>query len=167
LKDAISHRSVSPAPASRLDRFLPLGSMALFTYGTLLFPEVLRALLGRVPQSQPASAAGWRVAALENRSYPGLVEAPGEIAHGRLLTGLSGDEWRLLDNFEDRKYELRQVALLSGQNSLAYVWVDDAEACPNTWDAQSFALIHLSAYVERCAARYGRSHHPCGAVIEE
>lgn len=86
--------------------------MPLFTYGTLLFPEVLRALLGRVPQSQSASAAGWRVAALANRSYPGLVEAPGEISHGRLLTGLSSDEWRLLDNFEDRRYELRRIVAL-------------------------------------------------------
>ncbi len=167
MKDVISHRSVSPAPASRLDRFLPLGPMALFTYGTLLFPEVLRALLGRVPQSQPASAAGWRVAALENRSYPGLVEAPGVIAHGRLLTGLSGDEWRLLDNFEDCRYELRQVALLSGQDSLAYVWVDEAEACPSTWDARRFALTQLPAYVERCAARHSRSHHPHRDAIEE
>lgn len=131
--------------------------MPLFTYGTLLFPEVLHALIGRVPQSQIASVGDWRVAALKNRTYPGLVAAPGAIAHGRLLTGLSGDEWRLLDNFEDRKYELRQMTLLGGQNSLAYVWIDDAEACSNTWDFQNFALTHLPAYVERCAARHGRS----------
>jgi gamma-glutamylcyclotransferase (GGCT)/AIG2-like uncharacterized protein YtfP len=157
LKDAISHSNASPALTSRIDRFLPLESTTLFTYGTLLFPEVLRALLGRVPQSQPASTAGWRVAALENRHYPGLVATPGEIAHGRLLVGLSGDEWRLLDNFEDRRYELRRIALLDGQDSLTYVWLDDAEACPNTWDAQSFTAIHLPTYVERCAARHARS----------
>ncbi|MGH3853103.1 MAG: gamma-glutamylcyclotransferase family protein [Pseudonocardiaceae bacterium] len=155
----VSH-SVPPVPTGRLNRFLPLESTALFTYGTLLFPEVLRALLGRVPQSQPASADGWRIATLENRSYPGLVATPGEIAHGRLLIGLSGGEWHLLDNFEDRRYELRQIALLSGQDGLAYVWVDDAEACPSTWDAQSFAAIHLPTYVERCAARHTRSQAP-------
>lgn len=160
MSDAVSHCNVSPASASRLDRFLSLGSTSLFTYGTLLFPEVLRALLGRVPRSQLASAAGWRVAALKNRNYPGLVEAPGGIVQGRLLTGLSGDEWRLLDNFEDRRYELRRIVLLGGQDGLTYVWVDDAEACPNTWDTQSFALTHLSAYVERCAARHGRSQAP-------
>ncbi|MGH3718841.1 MAG: gamma-glutamylcyclotransferase family protein [Pseudonocardiaceae bacterium] len=147
---------MSPAPAGRLDRFLPLGSTSLFTYGTLLFPEVLRALLGRVPQSQPVSATGWRVAALENRSYPGLVAARGEIAHGRLLIGLSGDEWHLLDDFEDRRYELRRIALSGGRDGLTYVWVDDAEACPNAWDAQSFVLTYLPAYVERCAARHTR-----------
>ncbi|MGH3720614.1 MAG: gamma-glutamylcyclotransferase family protein [Pseudonocardiaceae bacterium] len=134
--------------------------MPLFTYGTLLFPEVLRALLGRVPQSQPASADGWRVATLENRSYPGLVAIPGETVHGRLLIGLSGDEWSLLDDFEDRRYELRRIALLDRQDGLTYVWVNDSEACPNTWDAQSFALTYLPAYVERCAARHSRSQAP-------
>lgn len=129
--------------------------MSLFTYGTLLFPEVLRALIGRVPQSQAASVTGWRVAALKNRTYPGLVAAPDGIAHGRLLTGLSGHEWRLLDNFEDRKYEVRKMKLSGGQNSLAYVWVDDAETCSNAWDLQAFALTHLGSYVERCAARRG------------
>jgi len=155
LNDATSSRGASSTPTtSRLDRFASLGVMPLFTYGTLLFPEVLRALIGRAPQSRIASAEGWRVAALKNRTYPGLVAAPGEIAHGRLLTGLSADEWRLLDNFEDRRYELRQMTLLGGQSSLAYVWVDDAETCSNTWDVQSFALNHLPAYVERCAARH-------------
>ncbi|MGH3773742.1 MAG: gamma-glutamylcyclotransferase family protein [Pseudonocardiaceae bacterium] len=156
----ISDGDISPAPANRLDRFLPLESKALFTYGTLLFPEVLHALLDRAPQSQPASADGWRVAALENRSYPGLVVTPGEIAHGRLLLGLSDDEWLLLDDFEDHRYELRRIALLDGRDSLTYAWVNDAEACPNTWDAQSFALTYLPAYVERCAARHSRSQAP-------
>ena len=117
-------------------------------------------LIGRVPQSQTASVRGWRVAALKNRTYPGLVAAPGGIAHGHLLAGLSGDEWSLLDNFEDRRYELRQMTLLDGQGGLAYVayvWVDDSEACPNTWDFENFALTHLPAYVERFAARHGRS----------
>lgn len=157
MDDATSSHGVSSTPTSRVDRFLPLGSMPLFTYGTLLFSEVLRALIGRVPESQTASVGGWRVAALKNRTYPGLVAATGGIAHGRLLTGLSGDEWRLLDNFEDRRYELRQMTLLGGQDSLAYVWVDDAEACSNTWDIRNFTLTHLGAYVERCAARHGRS----------
>jgi gamma-glutamylcyclotransferase (GGCT)/AIG2-like uncharacterized protein YtfP len=157
LNDTTGSRGVSSAPTSRLDRFLSLESMSLFTYGTLLFPEVLHALIGRVPQSQISSVGGWRVAALKNRTYPGLVATPKAIAHGRLLTGLSGDEWRLLDNFEDRRYELQQMTLLDGQGGLAYVWVDDSEACANTWDFQNFALTHLPAYVERCAARHDRS----------
>jgi gamma-glutamylcyclotransferase (GGCT)/AIG2-like uncharacterized protein YtfP len=148
------HRKPPPR-TGRIDRFQRVESIPLFTYGTLLFPEVLRALMGRVPQSSTAYISGWRVVALKNRTYPGLVASPHGIAHGRLLTGLSAGEWRLLDNFEDPKYELRQVTLLSGQDSLTYVWVDDAVACSHAWDIESFTLTHLPAYVERCIARYG------------
>jgi hypothetical protein len=161
LTDTTSSCGVSSASANRIDRFLALGPIPpLFTYGTLLFPEVLRALIGRVPQNEIASVGDWRVAALKNRVYPGLVAASGEIAHGRLLTGLSSDEWRLLDNFEHPRYELRQITLLDGQNSLTYVWVDDAEVCSNSWNVDSFASTHLGAYVDRCAARRDRTQAP-------
>ncbi|WP_250292550.1 gamma-glutamylcyclotransferase, partial [Frankia sp. CiP1_Cm_nod1] len=50
-----------------------VGPSELFVYGTLCFPEVARALLGRLPCSRPAAAAGWRAAALPGRAYPGLV----------------------------------------------------------------------------------------------
>jgi hypothetical protein len=84
---------------------------------------------------------------------------PEGIAHGRLLTGLTAEEWRLLDNFENPKYDLQQMTLSSGQHGLAYVWVDNADACSDAWDIESFTLMHLSTYVARCIAR-GRGRHP-------
>jgi gamma-glutamylcyclotransferase (GGCT)/AIG2-like uncharacterized protein YtfP len=151
-----SHEGL-PTQAKRIDRFLLAESIPLFAYGTLLFPQVLRALIGRVPQSHAVCISGWRVAALKDRIYPGLVASSEGIAHGRLLVGLSADEWRLLDNFEDPKYELRQMTLSSGHDGLAYVWVDDADTCSDAWDIESFTLMHLPAYVERCVAR-GTGH---------
>lgn len=143
---------MSPTPTRRIDRFPRLESIPLLTYGTLLFPEVLRALIGRVPQNNIASVSGWRVAALKNRTYPGLVAAPGRIAHGRLLRGLSAEELRLVDNFEDPRYELRQMTLLDGQHSLTYAWVDDADACTNAWDIQGFTF-DASASLRRALRR--------------
>lgn len=156
LNDTACSTNAQSSFSRRYDSFRSLVSPSLFTYGTLLFPEVLEAIIGRVPQNQVASAAGWRVAALRNRVYPGLVEAAGEVAHGRLLTGLSDSEWRVLDGFEDPKYELRRISLTCGGAGLAYVWVDEAEACSTPWSASAFAEMHLPAYVERCAARYKR-----------
>ena len=54
-------------PSGRTDR-LSVAPEALFVYGSLLIPEVLQALLGRVPDR---TAGGWRVAALAGRRYPG------------------------------------------------------------------------------------------------
>src|SRR5215470_5909353 len=114
---------------------LPVDPQALFVYGSLLFPEVLRALLGRVPDRTAAAAAGWRVAALAGRRYPGLVPGDGQ-ASGTLITGLAPDEWRILNAFEDDLYELRRLTLTDARHGWAYVWPDDRAALTEDWDAE-------------------------------
>ncbi|WP_411150136.1 gamma-glutamylcyclotransferase family protein [Streptomyces sp. A30] len=136
-------------PSSRRAR-LPDSPGELFAYGTLQFAAVLEALLGRVPAHTPASAPGWRAAALEGRVYPGLVAAPGTAAAGLLLTDLTDQEWRLLDAFEDNRYDLREVALSTGDHGLAYIW-PDGEVRLEDWDRAEFESLHLQAYAARCA----------------
>ncbi|MDF4250539.1 gamma-glutamylcyclotransferase family protein [Streptomyces sp. WMMB303] len=106
-------------PAARHARLAPVDTAAdaLFVYGTLRFDRILTALLGRVPPGTPATAPGWRTAALAGRPYPGLVPSAGHTAAGLLLTGLSGTEWRALDDFEDDAYELRRLAAERGPGS--------------------------------------------------
>jgi gamma-glutamylcyclotransferase (GGCT)/AIG2-like uncharacterized protein YtfP len=133
---------------------------ALFVYGSLLFPDVLRAVLGRVPDRTPATAVGWRAAALRGRLYPGLV--PGDTtATGLLITGLTPDEWRVVDAFEDEAYELRRLALADGHVGWTYVWCDEAQVSPHAWDPELFARRDLSAYVQGCLAwRRGYARMP-------
>lgn len=134
----------------RLDRF-STGPKVLFCYGTLQFVDVLKALLGRIPQRTPASVPGYRAAALEGRVYPGLViHAFGGKASGVVLTDLSNEEWRILDAFEDEQYDLREVALSTGARGWAYIW-PGGEVRAEDWDADEFQARHLSAYAERCA----------------
>ncbi|MFF7705443.1 gamma-glutamylcyclotransferase family protein [Streptomyces lydicus] len=122
----------------------------LFVYGTLQFDAVLQALLGRVPKRAPASAPGWRAAALEGRVYPGLIAAPDAAAPGLLLTDLSRREWAILDAFEDDRYDLREVELTSGGRGLAYVW-PDGDVRDEDWNADQFTTRHLQEYAARCA----------------
>lgn len=122
--------------------------MDLFVYGTLLFPEVLRALLDRVPAGEPAAAPGWRVAALAGRLYPGLVPHRDGHAAGLVLTGLAEDEVRLLDAYEDTDYRLTEIALAGGRRCATYVW--RLEALPHGWSRDAFATDHLAGYVELC-----------------
>ncbi|MFD7505421.1 gamma-glutamylcyclotransferase family protein [Streptomyces sp. NPDC059850] len=123
----------------------------LFCYGTLQFDDVLEALLGRIPARTPASAPGWRAAALEGRVYPGLVvNALGGAAAGMLLTGLSDEEWAILDAFEDRRYELLEIPLANGERGWAYIW-QDGEVREEDWDAETFETQHLEEYAARCA----------------
>ncbi|MFI6578928.1 gamma-glutamylcyclotransferase family protein [Nocardiopsis sp. NPDC050513] len=123
----------------------------LFVYGTLLFPEILDALLGRVPDAEPAAAPGWRAAALPGRPFPVLV--PGtDTAQGRLVSGLSESERRIIDVYEDDWYELRPLELADGRTGWAYVAAASTAVSPEDWDADAFAAEHLAAYVEGCAA---------------
>ncbi|MCD0452383.1 gamma-glutamylcyclotransferase [Actinocorallia sp. API 0066] len=118
----------------------------LFVYGTLRFPEVLDALLGRVPPTSPASASGWRVAALPGAAYPGLVAAQG-TARGLLLHGLSAAELDVLHAYEDDDYTVETIALDGGGEAVAYVW--RREVLAHDWDPGAF---DVAAWVPGCVA---------------
>ncbi|MFJ9893590.1 gamma-glutamylcyclotransferase family protein [Streptomyces sp. NPDC091280] len=127
------------------------GPQTLFCYGTLRFTDVLKALLGRIPDRAPASALGYRAASLQGRLYPGLiVSGPGNSASGLVLTDLSSAEWLILDAFEDDQYDLREIALSTGGWGLAYVW-PGGDVRPDDWDAEEFQSQHLEEYAARCA----------------
>ncbi|MEU8898084.1 gamma-glutamylcyclotransferase family protein [Nocardia sp. NPDC048505] len=132
--------------SSRLKALTGEGDV-LFVYGTLQFPEVLTALLGRCPDRTPARLPGWRVAALPGRVYPGLVPDPGGLAEGLLLSGLDRAEWDVLDGFEDDEYDLRTVDL-AGHPAWTYVWTAAAE--PALWYSADFAATHLAAFLPHC-----------------
>jgi gamma-glutamylcyclotransferase (GGCT)/AIG2-like uncharacterized protein YtfP len=123
----------------------------LFVYGTLQFPEVLRALLGRTPDSSPITLDGWRAAALARRPYPGLVPANATVP-GILLTGLRADELAVLDEYESGPYDLRELWLTDGRAAWSYVWTDASCVLAADWSADEFAAEHLSGFVLRVSA---------------
>ncbi|MCU1644799.1 MAG: AIG2-like protein [Nocardia sp.] len=133
-------------------RRLPSGDAPLFVYGTLQFPEVLIELIGRAPQLDPAQVLGQRAAVLPDRVYPGLTSANDSVTQGFLLSGLTADEWQVLDAFEDDEYELRPIPVHAGdQDTYAwtYIWTDAVP--PGEWSAQRFAAEHLADYITRCS----------------
>ncbi|MET9283992.1 gamma-glutamylcyclotransferase family protein [Nocardia beijingensis] len=122
----------------------------LFVYGTLQFPEVLTALLGRVPSLERAELTGWRAAALPRRLYPGLVAAAQGCARGCVLSGLTASEWTILDAFEDEEYDLRQVRL-DGRNAPVWTYVWTVAADRADWERDRFAAEHLASFAARSA----------------
>jgi gamma-glutamylcyclotransferase (GGCT)/AIG2-like uncharacterized protein YtfP len=123
----------------------------LFAYGTLRFSEVLEALLGRVPEHSPAIAPGWRVAALDGRVYPVLVPGEGG-AGGILISGLTAEEWRIIDAYEDDFYALERLTLVDGRPAWAYLTRDATAALPADWSAGDFTAWHLGAFADECRA---------------
>jgi gamma-glutamylcyclotransferase (GGCT)/AIG2-like uncharacterized protein YtfP len=121
----------------------------LFVYGTLQFPDVLRVLLGRIPHGSMVALAGWRAAALAERSYPGLVPAPATV-RGQLLTGLTAGEAEILDEYESGPYDLRKLTLTDGRAAWAYVWTDASAVLAHDWSPAGFAADQLPDFVARC-----------------
>jgi gamma-glutamylcyclotransferase (GGCT)/AIG2-like uncharacterized protein YtfP len=128
---------------------VPAARGGLFAYGTLQFPEVLAALLDRVPDGVPGTAPGWRAARLRGRSYPGLAPGRGH-APGVLLTGLSELEWRILDGYEDEEYDLVAVELSGPVQALAYRYHKLELVLAEDWSATEFADRQLAAFVGQC-----------------
>ncbi|MFE9576211.1 gamma-glutamylcyclotransferase family protein [Nocardia sp. NPDC006044] len=123
---------------------------SLFVYGTLQFPEVLDALIGRVPQRRAATVTGWRVAALPGLLYPGLVPEPDALARGLVLRGLNAAEWAVLDAFEDDQYDLRAISLPSSADRVStYVWT--AAVAQDDWHPDQFTETYLPDFVAHCA----------------
>jgi gamma-glutamylcyclotransferase (GGCT)/AIG2-like uncharacterized protein YtfP len=121
----------------------------LFAYGTLRFPQTLRALLCRVPSTSEAIVTGWRAAALAGRSYPGLVSADSQVA-GVVLDGLTAEEICVIDDYESDPYGLRRVCVNDGRTVWAYVWTDAASVLASDWSATRFAREHLGAFALEC-----------------
>jgi|Transcript_2824 gamma-glutamylcyclotransferase (GGCT)/AIG2-like uncharacterized protein YtfP len=64
--------------------------MSRFVYGSLMAPEVLHALLGRVPAKTPGTVLGYARHPLKNRAYPGMVRVEDNESSSVLGDVLSG-----------------------------------------------------------------------------
>ena len=86
--------------------------MSRFVYGSLLAPEVLDALLGRVPDRTPATLPGFVRRRIKDAVFPAIypAEDPSNASvSGEVLTGMSRRELAVLDWFEDEAYVLTRV----------------------------------------------------------
>ncbi len=130
---------------------------ALFVYGTLLFPEILEALLGFVPAGSPAELAGYHRYCIYDgphpRPYPAIYPAAGHTVEGLLLRGLSGAQMAVLDAYEDEDYVRKPCTVIeSGQAQVAvvYVWRADRRGqLRSSWDKAAFEARYLQHYVVR------------------
>jgi hypothetical protein len=75
-----------------------------FAYGTLMHPEVIFRLLGRVPLGMAAELPNYRAVQLRGEVFPGLIAESHALTPGTLYTGLSPQDWQILDQFEGDWY---------------------------------------------------------------
>jgi gamma-glutamylcyclotransferase (GGCT)/AIG2-like uncharacterized protein YtfP len=84
--------------------------MHVFTYGTLMFPEIWRAVVGREFESLEGSAHGYAIFRVRDAVFPGIAAAAeGSLVSGVVYLDVDLPSLQRLDAFEDAFYERRAI----------------------------------------------------------
>jgi len=123
-------------------------TLPLFVYGTLCDPDLRAAVLGRAlpPEAvHAARAPGFRAVHYPGRVYPALLRAPGAVAEGLLLLGLTAFERDLLDAFEGDEYRRGPIATMLAEElheADAYLPAIAIAAAAPAWTLQHWQAEH-------------------------
>lgn len=96
----------------------------LFCYGTLCAPEIMRAVIGRVPPARLAVLPAFACYRVSGKTYPAVVADQVSCTEGLLYTGLTDVELKKLDTYEGGEYlRRRQTITTSPGQQVAQAWV--------------------------------------------
>jgi len=100
--------------------------MNVFTYGTLMFPEVWQAVVGREFGTVEGTVCGFAILRVVDAVYPGMIElVEGAAIHGVVYLDVDRVSVERLDRFEGDCYERRtlQINCTGGQRLTADAYV--------------------------------------------
>ncbi len=126
-----------------------------FTYGSLMWADIMARVCGREFASEPASLADHRRHPVRGQDYPGLRAAPGGRVPGRLYFDVTDDAWARLDAFEGDEYERADVVvtLADGRTLPAQVYRFRTEVSDRLlrgdWDVDAFAREGRARFMAR------------------
>lgn len=119
--------------------------MNLFTYGTLMAPDIMKAVAGCSLQSIEVGLEGYRRFGIRGEEYPGIIKADGGKVEGVLYLDVPAEAMARLDLFEGNMYS-RNPVMVSVKDSVrqleAMVYVIKPEFAhlltSRGWDFQNF-----------------------------
>lgn len=97
--------------------------MRLFCYGTLLFPDIMLAVIHRLPRSYPATLHDYACCRLHGHNYPAIVSETGVCTRGRVYTGLRPADLGRLDAYEGDLYQRVRLRLTGLRGRRQCTWV--------------------------------------------
>lgn len=142
---------------------------ALFCYGTLEFPAVMRAVTGRLFPARPAVLPGYRRLGIKGEVFPGIVAQPGATVAGTLYRGLAAADLRRLDAYENAFYRRRLLRVREplGRTCAAWTYVVPPlyrhRLDVRGWDPGTFARRDGAGYLRRL--RRGRGGMVPGRLL--
>lgn len=94
----------------------------LFTYGTLQYPEIQQAVVGRMVQGEPDSLAGYSKTQINfgGNDYPIIIEDGNGLVEGHVIE-VTPQELVRIDRYETSAYRRVTVKLKSGLEAWVYL----------------------------------------------
>lgn len=126
----------------------------VFTYGSLMYPEIFEQVTGALPQSVLATAHHWRRHSLAGRTYPGaLPDSTGQSTiEGVLWLNVSSLAISALDRFEGQEYRRVgiEVTTSDGDKFQAniYQWLLPSQILWDAWCKEDFEQNHRQNFVQ-------------------
>ncbi|WP_420475715.1 gamma-glutamylcyclotransferase family protein [Noviherbaspirillum sp. ST9] len=119
-------------------------SFHVFTYGSLMFPEVWQRVVRGDYRSTPARLDGYARFEIAAETYPGMVAAAGSSVEGVLYFDVSFADMAALDAFEGTQYrrDMVRVVLESGESVEAgtYIYLLPQKLSGSPWLPESFQM---------------------------
>lgn len=125
--------------------------MHLFTYGSLMFPEVWARVMRAGQASRRATITGYSRRRLPGEVHPALVPDASESVTGVLYSGLTQAELDRLDRFEGDDYPRIPVRALpetgAEVEAFVYVYAHPERVSPDPWDPDLFEREGLRRFL--------------------
>jgi gamma-glutamylcyclotransferase (GGCT)/AIG2-like uncharacterized protein YtfP len=127
--------------------------MNLFAYGTLMWPEVLKAVVGRRMEGEKATLAGYTRLRVKGQHYPVIIQSLEDSVEGVLYSGLTREEFQYLDTFEGVAYDQVEVKIGEIQTQV-YVLSNDWKhlATSEIWKPEQLKPEHLAEFCQEYKA---------------
>jgi gamma-glutamylcyclotransferase (GGCT)/AIG2-like uncharacterized protein YtfP len=123
--------------------------MNIFTYGSLMFPPVMKAVTGREFPCKKARVRDYGRFKVIGESYPGLTPLEGAVTEGVLHLDVDDFSVRRLDDFEGKLYERTEISAeaLDGESLVAQTYLIKPQyrdrLSSEPWDPEHFEKADL------------------------
>eukprot|EP00123_Amoebidium_parasiticum_P001059 comp12052_c0_seq1/m.6760 comp12052_c0_seq1/g.6760 ORF comp12052_c0_seq1/g.6760 comp12052_c0_seq1/m.6760 type:complete len:149 (-) comp12052_c0_seq1:360-806(-) len=139
----------------------------LFVYGTLLFDDVLKRVIGRAPERTKAFIEGYKRYAVKGQLFPAIIPCEGEKVEGLLLS-VTQKEADLLDEYEGTEYvhhvvTAHDVDSAKEETVSVYVWTYKLDLLEGDWDPDYFVANNMKKYLGAVDDAYNQQNavrHP-------
>lgn len=117
--------------------------MHLFTYGSLMFPQVWSSVVRGDYRQQPARLHGHQRRCIKGETYPAAIAASAtDSIDGELYMNINPEDMQRLDRFEGDDYRKIEAPVVLMDNSVVmaavYLYRHHERVTPQDWDVQWF-----------------------------